>query len=127
MLLAVHDGHGPLRPRHVAAQALGQWGQGEAAPLALREDADACQGAEQAVERRWVRPGGAGEFVGAAWAVSEQVSQSEFGGDVIRLGEPVTGQQPLHLFLRRERVHPLLLPNQPTLQPLAEEGVQRGR
>jgi hypothetical protein len=87
--------HGPAegadrrapRPGRVGAQGRAERGQGEPVVAVLGEHPDAGQRAEQAVERRGVRPGGARQLVGRARSVGEVVGDAELGDRVERTRE----------------------------------------
>ena len=101
MLFAHHDRGRVLRVGHVAAQRLRQPRQLEPSVAGLREDADAGQRPQHAVERPRVRAGGLGQRIDALRAILQQVRDAKLGGDVDGGGDPVGGDHAEELLLRR--------------------------
>jgi hypothetical protein len=67
------------------------------AVLLLPEDADAGEGAQEAIQRTGVGSGGHGQVVAGARAVGQEVGDPEYSGDVDRLGHLVAiDQAPQH-------------------------------
>ncbi len=102
MFLAHHDRHRTLSARRRASQPAGQGRLDERPIRSFAEDADAGEGAQQAVERLGMGAGGAGEILGAFHAALEQIGKAEFGRHVQGLREPVPRQHLVQEFRGRE-------------------------
>lgn len=60
---------------------------------------------EKAIQRPRMGLCGRSQGVGRLRAALQQVSQLQLGGDVQRLGEPITGEHLAHLLLRGRLFH----------------------
>jgi hypothetical protein len=105
MLLPAHDCQGTLRTGYVTSQTFSQRCQGKSALAVVRENADARQSTEQAVQRGGVGFCGLAKIVHRTGANLQQVSDAQLGSDVKCLGNPVAGEHLVHSFLRRLRLH----------------------
>ena len=100
MFVARHERESPLGVGDVRLQRFGQRRERELARRAFGEDADAGQGAEQAIERVGIGGGFLRELVDGARAGGDKVGDAELGGGVDGLGEPVAGDHAVELNVR---------------------------
>ena len=90
-----------MEPGWVAGQRAPERGQREDPGLGLGEHPGAGQRAEQAQQRRRVRPDLLAQHPGRHWPGRHEVRDAEHGGGVQRLRELESGQQLDHLHRRR--------------------------
>ena len=105
LLVARHERQRPLRAGHVRLQRLGQRRERELARRAFAKNADAGQGAQQAIERVGIGGGFLRELVDGARAGGDEVGNAKLGRGVDGLREPVAGDHPVELNVRRGFIH----------------------